>query len=255
QEAITLRLLGQASLALGEPAAALDSLRQAAAILDATGDRVQAGVVLRLTGEALALQDEPEKALEPIAPALCFRHAAADRVGEAEALTSRARVERRLGRLREAESSLAAALPLFESARASIVNPDLRASFLATRRQAYELRIDLLLDLDHARQALEISEQARARSLLDLLQEARTDLREGIDPPLRERWLSARERLQAKTDRQLRLQSAGAPAERISAVEREIGALLEEVEAAEAEIRRTSPRYAALVQPRPLRAE
>ncbi|HEY2294443.1 MAG TPA: CHAT domain-containing tetratricopeptide repeat protein [Thermoanaerobaculia bacterium] len=262
QEAITLRLLGQASLALGEPAAALDSLRQAAAILDATGDRVQAGVVLRLTGEALALQGEPEKALEPLARGLSFSHAAGDRVGEAEALTSQARVERRLGRPREAESSLAAALPLFESARASIANPDLRASFLAARRQAYELRIDLLLDLDrgepaagHARQALEISEQARARSLLDLLQEARTNLREGVDPALRERWLSARERLQAKTERQLKLQSAGAPAERISAVEREIGSLLEEVEAAEAEIRRTSPRYAALVQPHPLRAE
>src|SRR5262249_12647246 len=84
----------------------------------------------------------------------------------------------RLGRPREAESSLAVALPLFESARASIANPDLRATFLAARRQAYELRIDLLVDLDrgepaagYARQALEISEQARARSLLDLLQE------------------------------------------------------------------------------------
>jgi CHAT domain-containing protein/Tfp pilus assembly protein PilF len=262
QEAITLRFLGQASLALGEPAAALDSLRQANGILEATGDRIQASVVLRLTGEALALQGEPQQALEPLARALAFSHAAGFRVGEAEALTSQARVERRLGRLHAAESSLAAAIPLFESARASIANPDLRASFLAVRRQAYELRIDLLLDLDlrepaagYARQALEISEQARARSLLDLLQEAGTDLREGVDPALRDRWLAARDRLQAKTERELGLQSAGAPAERISGVEREVAGLLEEVEAAEAEIRSTSPRYAALVQPRPLRAE
>lgn len=262
QEAISLRLLGQASLALGQPAAALGSFRQAAAVVEATGNSIETSVVLRLTGEALTLQGQPQQALEPLARSLSLSRAGGYRIGEAEALTSRARAERRLGRLTEAGSSLAEALPLFESARSSIANPDLRASFLAARRQAYELRIDVLMDLHdrepaagHAREALEISEQARARSLLDLLQEARTDLREGVDPGLRERWKTALERLQAKTERQLRLQSSGAAADQAAQVEREIGGLVEDVEAAEAEIRRSSPRYAALIQPHPLRAE
>ncbi len=226
------------------------------------GDRVEASVVLRRTGEALALQGQPRQAQEALARSLSLSRAAGYRVGEAEALTSRARVERQLGRLTEAASSLAEALPLFESARSSIANPDLRASFLAARRQAYELRIDVLMDLHnrepaagHAREALEISEQARARSLLDLLQEARTDLREGIDSGLRERWRKALEHLQAKTERQLRLQSSGAPGEQVAQVEREIRGLMEDVEAAGAEIRRGSPRYAALTQPHALRAE
>lgn len=262
QEAVALRLLAQASMALGELAAALDSLHQASAIVEATGDRIEASAILRLTGEALALQGRPQQALEPFARSLSLSRDAGYRVGEAEVLTSRARVERKLGRLSEAGSSLAAALPLFESARSSIANPDLRASFLAARRQAYELRIDVLMDLHgrepaagHAQEALEISEQARARSLLDLLQEARTDLHEGVDPTLREHWKTALERLQAKTERQLRLQSSGAPAEQVAQVEREIGGLLEDVEAAEAEIRRSSPRYAALIQPQTLRSE
>ncbi|HEY0783501.1 MAG TPA: CHAT domain-containing protein, partial [Thermoanaerobaculia bacterium] len=192
--------------------------------------------------------------VEPLARALEKSREAGYRVGEAEALTGRSRALRRLGRLTEAGGALAQAVPLFESARASIANPELRASFLAARRQAYELRIDLLVDLGRSAEALAVSEQARARSLLDLLEEALTDLREGVDPALKERLAAARERLQAKTERRLRLQAAGATTERLAAVEREIAGLVEDVEAAQAEIRRASPRYAALAEPRPLQA-
>src|SRR5206468_676597 len=111
--------------------------------------------------------------------ALALRRAVEDRAGMAESLTAAARNEARLGRLPEARAHVQEALGLIESLRTTVANPELRASFLAAHRQAFELEVDLLMDLQRRGEALEVSERARARALLDFLQEARADVRKG----------------------------------------------------------------------------
>src|SRR5262249_56820402 len=73
-------------------------------------------------------------------------------------------------------------------------SPALRASYFTLAQANYEFYVDLLMRLDerfpsqgHDRAALGASERARARSLLELLTEARADIRQGVDPALLER--------------------------------------------------------------------
>jgi hypothetical protein len=74
----------------------------------------------------------------------------------------------------------------------------LRISYFSTQQGAYELYIELLMRLHeqfpasgYEALALQVSERARARSLLESLVEARADIRQGVDPELlaRERFL------------------------------------------------------------------
>jgi CHAT domain-containing protein/tetratricopeptide (TPR) repeat protein len=258
-EAGSLTRLGKELLASGDPAKALEMLGQALELLKAPGDRRSRSVALQRTGEAHAQQGNLPKALEVFGEALALRRAIADRAGEAETLTAVARAEARLGKLPESRAHVEEALGLVESMRATVRNPDLRASFLGTHRQAFELDVDLLMQLDrrepgggHAREALERSEHARARALLDLLQEARAEIRQGSDPVLREREKALTERLNAKAERQIESLGGAAPATSQAEAERSVQELLAELDAVQAEIRARSPRYAALTQPRPL---
>jgi CHAT domain-containing protein len=161
-------------------------------------------------------------------------------------------VERALGRLEPALLHAEEAIGLVESVRASVADPGLRASFLASRRLAFDLALGLRMDLErsapdrgHAEAALALSERARARSLLDLLQEARTEIRQSIPPELRDRQLSLAYQLGSKA----RLLRASTSEEKRAQLQRELTGLLAEADRLEDEIRRSNPRYAVLHQP------
>jgi CHAT domain-containing protein/Flp pilus assembly protein TadD len=255
-EMLARLLVAKAEAAAGQPAAALPELAQALALARLLEDRAGEVWSLQLTGEAhLALQ-QPEKAAQVLGEAVDLARAVKAPTRTIEALTGLARAERRLGRPGEARARVEEALLLIETLRTQETDPDLRASFLAAQRVAFELEIDLLMELDrrepgkgHAGEALEASERAHARSLLDLLQEARADIREGVDPRLRDRERGLLARLSAKAGQQAELMSRPVAAERRRAAEGEIRAVLDELAQVEAEIRKSSPRYAALTRP------
>ena len=99
-----------------------------------------------------------------------------------------------------------------EQIRAAVIGPELRSSFFSTVLDQYELRVDILMHLHRLHpkqgydvQAFETSERARARSLLDLLSEAKAGLRQGIDPALLERERVLTAQLHAKTELQIQL--------------------------------------------------
>src|SRR5262245_60997025 len=100
--------------------------------------------------------------------------------------------------------------------------------------------------------ALAVSERARARSLLELLKEARADIRQGIDGSLLERERSLQQRLNARAAAQVSLLNRKHTPEQADAAAKEIAAITDEYEDVRAQIRARSPRYAALTQPQPL---
>ncbi len=97
--------------------------------------------------------------------------------------------------------------------------------------------------------AVEVSERQRARSLLDLLAESGTDLRQGIAPALIEREEKLAKQL---NDKAQQLTKAAKP-EQIAALKREISQLENDYEQAQTAIRKASPQYAALTQTQPLK--
>jgi CHAT domain-containing protein/Tfp pilus assembly protein PilF len=255
-EMLARLLIASVDLSAGEPAAALSELAEALNLARLLEDRLNEAAIWQLTGEAHLALKQPEKAVQTLGQAVDLAHANKNPERLITALTALARAERRLDRPAEARSRAEEALRLIETSRTTETDPDLRASFLAAQRSAFELAIDLLMELDRrqpgqgfAEEALAISERAHARSLLDLLQEARADVREGVDPRLRDRERALRVRLNAKASRQADLLSRPSTQERRRAADEEIRSVLDELAQVEAEIRKSSPRYAALTQP------
>lgn len=99
-----------------------------------------------------------------------------DLQGEAAALYLLAQVERAEGGLPAALQAARASLARVEQIRGSVASEVLRSSFLARRRDHYDLLVELLMDawqrqgdVRLAEEALEVSERCRARGLLDEL--------------------------------------------------------------------------------------
>jgi CHAT domain-containing protein/Tfp pilus assembly protein PilF len=257
-EMLARMLLAKVKVAAGQPAAALSELARAHELARLLEDRLDEASVLQLTGQAYLALKQPDKAAPILGQAVDLARAAQSPVRIVGALTALAVAERMLDRPAAARSRVEEALRLIETLRTTETDPDLRASFLASQRAAFELEIDLLMELDrrepgqgHAREALEASERARARALLDLLQEAHADIREGVEPGLRDRERALLVRLNAKASRQADLLKKPATEERKRAAGEEIRSALDELAEVQAMIRRQSPRYAALTQPSP----
>ena len=258
-EARNLSSIGRTYLDLGEKEKALDNFKQALPVIRTLGYRNDEAGILRDMGRAYSDLGQHTTAIDYFGQALQFYRAAGSRSGEASALYGIARAQRDLGDLAEAITKMERVLTLVDEIRINVASQELRASYTAFVQKFYELYIDLLMQMHKQRpaenfdaRALHTSERARARSLLELLAEARADIRQGIDPKLLEAEHSVQRLLTASADSQRRLLNGKHTAEQADAVAKEIDRLTTEYDNVLARIRQTSPRYAALTQPVPL---
>ncbi|MBC7910185.1 MAG: tetratricopeptide repeat protein, partial [Pyrinomonadaceae bacterium] len=235
---------------------ALEFYSESLKLWRAVGDRTGEAGVLQSTGEVLYLTGEKDKALDYFNEALPLRRSVLDYTGEADTLYRIARSERDRGRLTEARREIESALAIVETLRTKITSPDLRASYFSTVQQYYDFYIALLMQSHalsptngHDMEAFNASEKARARSLLELLEEARADIRQGVDAALLEREDALQDLLNAKAERQTRLLSGKHTKEQAEAMAQELAALIDEYTQIQARIKQASPRYATLTQP------
>ena len=119
------------------------------------------------------------------------------------------------GNLVEARKRIEEALEEVEFVRSKVASPQLRTSFFASVQQYREFYIDLLMRLQKERPAEQLervafnaSETGRARSLLQLLSEAGSKIRHGIDPSLLARKRTLVELIDEKAQSEMRLLSA-----------------------------------------------
>ena len=160
----------------------------------------------------------------------------------------------------QARTLLEEAIQLIEGIRGKVRKTELRTAFFTQNQNLYQNYIEVLItqhiqdkQAGYDRLALQVSERARARALLDLLKEAGTNLRQGGDRELIERERMTRQRLAAKIDRFTRLQARSTLTPETEAGFRaEIETISKEYEQIEDTLRRTSSRYTALSQPKPL---
>jgi CHAT domain-containing protein/Tfp pilus assembly protein PilF len=261
-EAYALSHLGAAYARKPELQKALEYLNEGLQLSRAIGNRDVEAYNLRLTGSAYLNLGDYKKAEDHLIKALEISRAIGHLADEANILYEIARAERGLERLNDARVHLEAALNIIESARRQVNSPQLRITFLTLRQDYYEFYIDLLMQMHRSKPsagidatALHGSERARARGLLDVLAGARANIRQGVDLKLLERERTVAEQLSAKAERLTRLLRARHVPEQAAAARREVEVLVSEYHDVEAQIRATSPRHAALMQPQPLRLE
>ena len=260
--AITLNNIGDCYEHLGDKAKALDFYNQSLVLMRQGTDHFYTAWVLIHIGMLYHGLGQNEKALDYLNETLKIRQSINDRRGITLALFQIAHVERDRGNFSEARKRAEEAIGMVESLRTSIASQQLRASFFGSVQQFREFYIDLLVrmhkknpsqQLDRA--AFNASETGRARSLLELLREASAEIRHGVDPALLERERSLSQSIADKAESQMHLLSGDHTKEQAQAALDEITLLTTEYDQVEAQIRATSPQYAALIQPVPLKLE
>jgi CHAT domain-containing protein/Tfp pilus assembly protein PilF len=259
QAAETLDEMGVTHAAEGHPEKALEYHQQSLEIQRATGNIRREALVLTNLGETYNLLKQPEKAVEQFTQALSVLRSIGDLSSSATALEGIARAEQMKGNLTDARKHIEESLALRETVRARSGSLQLRASYRATLEQAYEFYIDLLMQQHskdpmqgHDAEALAASERGRARSLLEQLSEARVDIREGVDSALIEKERDLTRVLNAKAQREMQIKARKGSPDELDLLQREISVLEDEYQQVQATIRKSSPGYAALTQPRAL---
>jgi CHAT domain-containing protein/Tfp pilus assembly protein PilF len=258
-EANSLQNLGNAHRNLKRYEQALEYYEQALAMQREVKNRMGEGSLLNnLGGVALSLK-QFDKAIDYSEQALAIAREVKERADEAAALRNLARAERDRGNLARARTLLEQDLAINESLRADIYNPVSRATYFASQQSALDTYIDVLMRLHAASRterfdvlAFEASERARARSLLELLTEAGAGIRQGVDVGLLDRERGLAEALNKKAAEQVQLLARTHTPEQAAALNKAIIELESDYEQVQAQIRRTSPRYAAIAQPEPL---
>lgn len=224
------------------------------------GDRRWQAKVLNSIGDVRFSSGDARAALGYYRQALSLYEVAKDSGGQASTLYNMGQAARSASDLDAALSNVESAIKIIESLRVQIASPTLRSSYFASVRKHYGLYIDLLMQL-HAKRpsegfagaAFEVSENARARVLLETLSESATNIRQGVSPELLQRERFLQQLLSTKASYQSRLLSNRDTEGESEKVAQEIRQVTTEYQEVQARIREQSPRYAHLTQPRPLR--
>ena len=254
-----LRKIGTVYNSLGNKKQALIYYKQALSLHRAGGERQGESYALSEIGKLYRSLRAASQARTYFTRALAINRARGDRFAEAETLYQLARVEADRGNLMKARSHIETALKMIETLRANVASHDLRVTYFSSIQQYFDFYVVLLMR-QHQRYpaanfdalALAASERAHARSLLELLAEARANIRQGADPDLLKQDRELQHQLGALAERKLKLLNAGAPSSELLAIASEIDALAAQRDHLEMLIRTNSPRFAALTQPQPV---
>jgi CHAT domain-containing protein/Tfp pilus assembly protein PilF len=179
----------------------------------------------------------------------------------------------RAGALREqAISSYRDAIRTLETLRTGSLRADeARTTFLAATKDVYDEATNYLAEmallaggkdsssplsgkaLDYASESLNVAEQGRARSLLDMLAATNAQITEGVPPQLLQRKQENLARQQEIADQLSGVNATGEqPQKSVAELEKELSDLQTEYDSIENQIRTASPRYASLTASAPL---
>lgn len=237
------------SIDSGEIADALDLELEAVRLAEELGNPFLLGHAYMCLGGSYETAGFFEEGKAHLEKALAFWRQIGHREHEAWTLGELAMADAALGRTAEARGLLESSLKLLEEHRATYLTPDFRAGSFLRIQDLYAYQLSLLLQEQDLHQAFEAMERTRARSFLDLLDEARAEIRTGGDP-----HLERREGLLLRQLAEVRAKLTGwvqVTPEEGSNLERNETELERAFQACQAEIRRTDPRYAAMRQTEP----
>jgi CHAT domain-containing protein/tetratricopeptide (TPR) repeat protein len=252
ETAIILEELGEAEQAAGSLDAANGEFQQSLALakkLHLAGTQADC---LRSLGEAAAARGGYGTALSDYSQAGELYSSLGGGPNQALLQGDEANLERAQNHLAAAGQHMEQALAVIESSRKSIRNTGYRSAFFSTQRNYYDLDIELLMQMEqaspglgYAARALEVSERARARALIDSLHE------QGVHIPSAGADLAAKDAAlsDAIEARSFLVQQASETEAGASAADRaKLDSLKAEQEQLRQQIRANDPAYASLAQ-------
>ncbi len=265
EETASIEIIGSIYLIKGDYKNALDSYKKAIINYRKAGLQKKEAEILNTISIAYSSQKKYQQAIDILNEELKIRRFFKDIQGEADALYLIAKNQRQLKNLETALTNIDSAIKIVENIRTNVQNPDLRTSYFATVQNYYKFKINLLMEL-HKKDpskgynaiAIETSEASRARGLVELLTEARANIRKGANPEL----LAEENRLQDLINAKEKLRFEIINSEKIrnpilksnaDKLQTEIDELLNQQKQLETKIRQSNPKYANLKYPQPLK--
>ena len=243
----------------GDRPKALEYVAQALSLAQSTGDQRTMASVLVNNGYTFSKLGEFEKALANYQEGLRYYETTNSRRNQAIILKHISAALRDLGRLDEARVNIEKSIAMVEYLRDHAGSPELRASFISSLFEFYEFYVDLMMRLHAVNPragndlaALVFNEKIKARSLIELLNQARVNLRNESNDALVERERDLDQRITTHLDELAKLLRGKFTDAQKTIAQREIDALEDERRQVQAEIRQRNPRYAALTEAQPL---
>lgn len=176
-----------------------------------------------------------------------------DRRLQAESFYLLAVAEENRGNINKAIENITKGLEIIEKIRSEIVGSQSRYAYFSTVQNYYELYIELLITRFEKNKskadsalALEISERSRSRSLVELLEEAKVDFKNGIDPITLAEQKNLQKQIDDKYNRRETLLNGKPNPEQISKINGEINELNTQIQNVQIKIRRENPKFADL---------
>jgi CHAT domain-containing protein len=254
-EGNVLNNLGQVFAQSGDAAKAIEYLQQALAVRRELADRTGEAITLRNLARIHWTTGDKSKGIEYFEQSNALAKKLGDRRVQAESSYGLALAEKERGNLAKAIETVESGLTLIEQIRSELVNPELRVTYFSTVQQFYELYAELLTaryerdknETDVAL-ALQTSEQARTRNLVELLREARVNIKQGVDVKLLEQAQDLQDKLNLRYRQRTAALAGKSTPEQIAKITNEINSLTTELENLQVKIRRDNPRYANLTQ-------
>ena len=241
---------------IGEFDKAREACNRALPMHQHSGDRPSEAATLSTLGHIYELTREPAEAVQSRKAALALYRQSDDPAGELASLHALGRLALDGGDLATARTELERAIEMTESLRVKVGSHQLRSSYMAGLQNIYETYVDLLMQMHlsepgkgYEQAALQFSERARARGLLDRLAEARLQIRQGADAAAMEKERGLLERLTSKDAAWRRLRNDGRTKSQADVIAHELNDLTTQLQLVEGQIRSSSPRYAELTQP------
>ena len=246
-EAYALARVGSIHSKIGRMPEAIDDYQQSLVLWQKAGNSWQQALTRAKLASAYVASGEVARGQGLLERALLEFRTTGDRAGQLQVLYDLALAERALGNLTEARKHIDTAIDLQEATRRELIREDWRSSFLATQRRSYELAIDMRI-AEHRKapgkkldlEALSVSERARARTLVELLDRGGVDLEQDADPQLIKRRREIERELRSQAERQLRLITGEHSPAQLAAAEAEAERLTEQLRDVQAKIRATA---------------
>lgn len=223
------------------------------------GDPSGKASTLNNQGFVYLQQGKLDKAQDLCRQSLQIRQEIEERNKEVLSLYCLAIIQREQGQLDAARETIEAALNQIEALRTNISRQDFRTSFFATKQEYYEFYIDILMQLHQQNpeqgydgKALQASERAKARSLLEILAETGGEITSGISPQLLQQKQQIQQQLYAVEELRVQLLKGEYTEEQRQTINQNVEVLLQQYQDILSKIRTNSQHYAALTQPQPL---
>ena len=168
-EAVTLNNIGGIYTDLAQYLKAVESFQQALGIFREASDSGGEGMILNNIGSVYRELNQYSQALEYYQQALAINQKIRDRKGEGVTLSNIGELYDSQGQYSQAETTLFAAIEVWESLRARDLKDDQKVSIFEQQAYTYRLLQRALVAQNKSEQALLIAERGRARALVELL--------------------------------------------------------------------------------------